>query len=124
MGWRRETGLLFKKGKLDPQRGLFDTDCRLKELETALETEPVNSDDETEDENDSVLPQLLQRNERDPWDWNTTMRKYKKTYGDTIGLQRDECTKTSSTKRGEALSEKKNPLGEIGARDHRRNKLA
>jgi hypothetical protein len=114
MSWRKEAGLLFKKGKLDFQKGLFDTDCRLKELETTPDakpahSEPVNSDDETEDEDDSVLPQLQCGKGSDPWDWSSSMRKYREKYGDAMmSLWEYKPVPLSSPKKTGVLSEKKN----------------
>jgi hypothetical protein len=110
MSWRKEAGLLFKKGKLDSQRGLFDTDCRLTTPDAKpANLEPANSDDETEDEDDSVSPQLQGGKGSDLWDWSSSMRKYREKYGDAmISLWEYEPVPLSSPKRAGALSEKRN----------------
>jgi hypothetical protein len=114
MSWRKEAGLFFKKGKLDTQRALFDTDCRLKELEATPDmkpanSEPAHSDDETEDEDDSVLPQLPGGKGRDLWDWSTAFQKYREKYGDAMmGTWEYEPVPLSSPRRAGALAEKKN----------------
>jgi hypothetical protein len=85
--WRKEAVLLFKKGKLDAKKGLFDTARRLKEFEHVPDVELVDSDDETEDEADANLLHHRNATEKDPWAWAATFAEYKKNHPYTIGLQ-------------------------------------
>jgi hypothetical protein len=122
--WRREAVLLFMKAKLDPAKALFDTDKRLKELETASVIESVNSDDETDDETETENAKLLHHQhgvETDPWAWEATMGAYKKSYGDMIRLQQYDITKFTRAQRAEANYSKKIPLSEVSVKDSRRN---
>jgi hypothetical protein len=122
--WRREAVLLFKKARLDPTKGLFDTDNRLEALGTAPSIEPLNSDDETDDEEENA--KLLHRQhgtEKDPWAWEATMGKYRKSYGDTMGLQQYDITKITRAQRVEASYSKRDPLADVPGKDLRHNLL-
>jgi hypothetical protein len=121
--WRKEAVDLFKKGKLDPRKGLFDTDCRLKDLENPLNTETCNSDDETDDEADAKSLNHQHGTENDPWAWTATMEEYSNKYGDTIRLQQYDITKPTIIEREKASLKRKNPLSDIPVKDPRRNVL-
>jgi hypothetical protein len=99
VSWRKEAVLLFKKGNLDSKRGLFDTDQRLAEIDTAPVVEPVDSDAETEDESDAVVPQDKRVAENDPWAWSVMMGEYKKKYGDAFGLQQYDIMDSKRSKK-------------------------
>jgi hypothetical protein len=121
--WRKEAVLIFKKAKLDPTKGLFDTDRRLKDLENAPNTEVSNSDDETDDETEAKSISRQHDTKNDPWAWEATMGDYRKKYGDTIGLQQYDITKFTRAERAEASFSKKDPLADIPVKDLRRNLL-
>jgi hypothetical protein len=122
--WRREAVLLFKKAKLDPTKGLFDTDNRLKSLETAPSIEPLNSDDETDDEEENAkLLHHQHGTDTDPWAWETTMDKYRKNYGNTMGLQQYDITRFTRAQRAEASYSGREPLANVPVNDLRRNIL-
>jgi hypothetical protein len=92
--------VLFKKGKLDPKKALFDTDQRLSELDTAPNPEPVNSDDETEDETEVELPHHERDLATDSQAWTAMMAEYKKKYGDAFGLQQYDIATSKRSKKG------------------------
>lgn len=123
--WRCEAVLLFKKAKLDPMKGLFDTDNRLKELENAPSTEPLNSDDETDDEDETNANLLHHQHgtETDPWAWEATMEEYRNKNGNTMGLQQYDITKFTRAQRAEASYSGKDPLADVPVKDLRRNLL-
>lgn len=121
--WRKEAVNLFKKGKLDPRKGLFDTDCRLKGLEDPLNNETCNSDDETDDEGDAKSLHRQHGTDNDPWAWAATMEEYSNKYGDTIRLQQYDITKLPRIEREKASLKRKNPLSDIPVKDSRRNVL-
>jgi hypothetical protein len=121
--WRREAVLLFKKAKLDPATGLFDTDIRLKDLEHVPNCEPIESDDETDDEAEAELLHHQHGTEEDPWAWKVTFGEYKKKDSNTIDLQRYDITKFTRAERVEAALDKKDPLADIPAKNLRRNLL-
>jgi hypothetical protein len=116
--------LLFKKAKLDPSKGLFDTDKRLKDLETAPSIEPVNSDDDTDDEEENAkLLHHQHGTETDPWAWEATMGAYKKNYINTMGSQQYDITKFTRAQRAEASYTGRDPLADVPVKDLRRNLL-
>jgi hypothetical protein len=113
VNWRKEAVVLFNRGKLDPKRGLFDTDCRLKELEHTPAVEPSDSDDETEDEADTELPHDQRDTEKDPWSWSATIEQYKKRYENSIGLRQHNIIKSTRVERRGASHKVKNALADI-----------
>jgi hypothetical protein len=100
VSWRKEAVLLFKKGKLDPKKSLFDTDQRLAELDTTPGTEHVSSDDETEDESGADSPHHKSDTEKDSWTWSAMMADYKEKYGEAFGLQQYDIATSRRTKKG------------------------
>jgi len=121
--WRKEAVVYFKKGSLDPNRGLFDTEHRLKQLESAPNVEPLNSDDDTDDEADAELLHHQHGSETDPWAWTATMEKYRKKHANTIGLQQYDITKFTRAERAEASFNGRDPLADVPVKDLRRNLL-
>jgi hypothetical protein len=122
--WRREAVLLFKKAKLDPSKGLFDTDKRLKELETAPSIEPLNSDDETDDEEENAkLLHYQHGTEIDPWAWKATISAYRKNNSNAMGLQQYDTTKFTRAQRAKASYSGRDPLADVPVKDLRRNLL-
>lgn len=58
----------------------------MKQLESAPNVQPLDSDDEPDGESDAELLHRQHGTDADSWAWNVTMEKYRERCGKTIEL--------------------------------------
>ncbi|KAF1834549.1 hypothetical protein BDW02DRAFT_568937 [Decorospora gaudefroyi] len=143
VAWRREAVKYFKKGKLDPEKGLSATKVRMEKLEKAgdYDGDDEDADAETVDEpvaegqnanqeaagEKAVSPPSkgkakrasggVQSDEKDPWKWADKFKAYKKGRGSSMGGQKYDITKMSRTDRAAAAFDGKDPLAGVPVKE-------
>lgn len=145
VSWRKEAVALFKKGKFDAEKALFNTSFRLEQLakspdddgEPAKATEDVPEDadkekklhKDTKGKGKETAGKKRKRaekqktSENDPWGWDAKFKAYKRTHGPSLGGQKYDITKMSKQRRAAAAFDGKDPLAGISAKDLRENNL-
>lgn len=124
VSWRKEAVVYFKKGKLDPEKGLFATQLRLDKLANASDYE------ETTDEGEDISPPPVKGNKRkredsknddvDKWHWETAVKAYKKRQG-KMGGHHYDITKMTRAERAATTFDGKDPLADIPAKALKEN---
>ncbi|KAF2871327.1 hypothetical protein BDV95DRAFT_607582 [Massariosphaeria phaeospora] len=116
VAWRKQAVALFKRGNLDPSKGIFSTAKLLDKLEKAPNYDGLAVAL-------GAVPEPESEDYKDPGDWETLFKKYKKGRNLKMGRTHYDITKMSRAERASYAFDRKDPLAHVSVEDLKNDRL-